>query len=84
MADSQTGSGNIWDEPEAPCKKKFKKTQQWEYVKETEMPTKRAANGQNWTNLSNKINHVISAYNSKYKIHIHDSTVIQINIWINE
>ena len=46
------------------------------YLKETQDSPKRAPNGQNWNNLSNKINKVVLDYNAKYKISISELILI--------
>lgn len=57
-----------------------KPPQWWEYAKETQEPTERDTQGQSWKTLRKKK----KDYNPEYKINIHESTLIQINDWINK
>lgn len=51
-------------------------TERWVYDKETPEPSKRAASGQSWNNMSNRINKAGLDYNPTCKINIHECTFI--------
>lgn len=84
MSDSRAGAGNIQSEPEAsPSDRKQGSannnnndhnsgTTMMVHVKETQEPTERATNGQDWNNLGNKVSKIVLNYNPKYKINIHE------------
>ena len=68
IADSGTGTGNLWDEPAAFCiarrKGSTQRNKMMGCVKgKQECQTEIAPNGQSWNNLSKKINKIILDYN---------------------
>lgn len=86
MANSRTGACNIQGklcifivpgnmEMLKKYTKQTKPPHLWEYAKG---PNERAPTRKCWNNLNYKINKLVLDYNSRYKINIHESTLIQI------
>lgn len=71
MTDSRAGTEKIQDEPEASCSTRInsQKAKRWRHVKGIQELNWKSSQGQNWNNLSNKINNIVIDYNLKYKIY---------------